>query len=886
VADLRMELGPGPNMAVTMQILTLVATVLVSATLIPGIGAAETKLTKQCLADEFKCRDEQLCVKASAVCDGVHDCHDHSDEEACARDQSCHPPLFKCPNEDPLRCINHHWVCDGHKDCHDGSDEVDCPSSPKSHEPFQVKNGTIYLSSDLRAAIVPKNENFCNQTTEFRCKNGLCIPKELTCDDISDCMDGSDEDQEMCQNQECKDEEFTCQSSGHCIPIRWKCDENPDCPDGSDERNCNLNGEAASDDSCPQGQFDCGKLSGNSTQSVCISMESVCDGSPDCADGSDESLEKCAESCKDLHCVSKCQGMPDGSKGTCICPEGFKLKSDGLECEDINECVEEYGVCSQHCQNTVGSFECSCADDYFMYGTSTCKAKGNFDPILFFSGKSEIRGLNLRTKEAFLVNNERNWTNTAIGIAYDAKNDRVFWTATANHTSRIISSTRNGEDMEEVVTGLVMPESLAVDYVARNIYYSEPAKDHLGVCSLDAVNGTRWCAVLLRKGVRQPREISLHIPKGLLFFTDWAHEMAKIQRVGMDGTHAEAIVTENLHWPNGITVDAVAQRIYWSDAKHDLLESAKFDGSDRRQTKVTVIKHPFSLAVFEDRLFWSDWDLKKIQSCNKVTGQDRDYLFNDTKIEPFGIHIYHPALEPQISNPCESHMCSHLCLLAHGGQTFTCKCPEGMTLGIDERTCQTILKESPPALATDASLPGGKLLSINATSDNLEISENTVYSTSNKTEDIKPKRAPVRPTMSQAMYNERLKVGLAVALVLSVILTGFLIACYRSFKKGTPLSGPILRYHKTSPFGSYQQKFNQQPSEDMNIFVESSSSQENLHNPKNASSNDLTRNLDGAGSWQNANSVKEKDQADEPSSKNVNLKLWRQNTGGNPYYKL
>ena len=42
-----MEFGPGPNMAVTIRILTLVATVLVSATLIPGIGAAETKLTKQ-----------------------------------------------------------------------------------------------------------------------------------------------------------------------------------------------------------------------------------------------------------------------------------------------------------------------------------------------------------------------------------------------------------------------------------------------------------------------------------------------------------------------------------------------------------------------------------------------------------------------------------------------------------------------------------------------------------------------------------------------------------------------------------------------------------------------------------------------------------------------
>ena len=46
----------------------------------------------------------------------------------------------------------------------------------------------------------------------------------------------------------------------------------------------------------------------------------------------------------------------------------------------------------------------------------------------YFDFWFQIRGLNLRTKEAFLVNNERNWTNTAIGIAYDAKNDRVFWT--------------------------------------------------------------------------------------------------------------------------------------------------------------------------------------------------------------------------------------------------------------------------------------------------------------------------------------------------------------------------------------------------------------------------------------------------------------------------
>ena len=100
--------------------------------------------------------------------------------------------------------------------------------------------------------------------------------------------------------------------------------------------------------------------------------------------------------------------------------------------------------------------------------------------------------------------------------------------------------------------------------------------------------------------MRQPREIALHTPSGLLFYTDWGLS-PKIARVGMDGTNAETLISSGLHWPNGISVDSAVRRIYWSDAKHDLLESSLFDGSDRRKTEVNVIKHPFSLAVFEDR---------------------------------------------------------------------------------------------------------------------------------------------------------------------------------------------------------------------------------------------------------------------------------------------
>jgi len=384
---------------------------------------------------------------------------------------------------------------------------------------------------------------------------------------------------------------------------------------------------------------------------------------------------------------------------------------------------------------------------------------------------------------------------------------------------------------------------LAVDYVARNIYFSEPSKDYLGVCNLDAVNGSRWCLQLHYAGVNQPREIALHIPRGLLFFTDWAHEMAAIVRVGMDGTHPTTIIKENLHWPNGITVDAVAERVYWSDAKHDLLESSKFDGTDRRQTEVNVIRHPFSLAVFEDRLFWSDWELRNIQSCHKITGQQREYLFNDTKIEPFGIHVYHPILEPVLDNPCKGRPCSHLCLMAHGGSTFTCKCPDGLVLGIDERTCVFLVKPTPA------------------------VPENTTVV------------APVIATiMTEEMQAQGLKIGLAVALLLFLILFGIVLACYYSYRrKDTRL--PLLRFRRNQLIGGYIDRGGR--FDDKEDIVSTISQDENV-------CSELAKNACSTGSKETL-PQKNTDQTDKgaKNSPNQGLKHWRQNmAGSNPYYKF
>ena len=56
----------------------------------------------------------------------------------------------------------------------------------------------------------------------------------------------------------------------------------------------------------------------------------------------------------------------------CSCDPGYQLTADDLSCEDIDECQELTSECDTNCHNTKGSYECSCTQGYQLVNQLTC----------------------------------------------------------------------------------------------------------------------------------------------------------------------------------------------------------------------------------------------------------------------------------------------------------------------------------------------------------------------------------------------------------------------------------------------------------------------------------------------------------------------------------
>ncbi|KAA0708058.1 Low-density lipoprotein receptor-related protein 1 [Triplophysa tibetana] len=190
-----------------------------------------------------------------------------------------------------------------------------------------------------------------------------------------------------------------------------------------------------------------------------------------------------------------------------------------------------------------------------------------------------------------------------------------------------------------------------------------------------------------------------------LYWSDWG-DNPHIGRIGMDGTNRSVIIQDKITWPNGLTLDFINDRIYWADAREDYIEFSSLDGSNRHRVLTQDIPHIFAMTLFEEYIYWTDWETKSINRAHKTLGTNKTMLIS-TLHRPMDVHIYHPYRQPEVTNhPCQTDngRCSNLCLLSPGGG-HKCACPTNFYLAADGRQCMSNCTASQFVCKNDKCIP-------------------------------------------------------------------------------------------------------------------------------------------------------------------------------------
>ncbi|KAH7728914.1 low-density lipoprotein receptor domain class A containing protein [Aphelenchoides avenae] len=323
-----------------------------------------------CKDEQLACRNSTVCVPESMVCDGDAHCPFADDEQNCA---ACVNGAKLCV---PRReCIPKWRLCDGVVDCPDHSDELDCDCRSCSGSDRALCTGSTsrcLLKSNVcdGQEDCPGGEDeeqcpgscpsFLNNTTEtttesndidtslrlVECSDDRSYTWKYACSGLVDACQG--------RCEECNEElAFRCNIEKRCVHRSKVCNGIRDCSDGSDEENCECGDETSGTGS---GEDAC------SGDSMCLRASQRCDGFYDCSDGSDErECESCSKGAifcaQDRSCFSslkRCDGVEDCSDGSdeanCTCQECNAHPFAMYVCQapEAGRCFRRHEACSPY----------------------------------------------------------------------------------------------------------------------------------------------------------------------------------------------------------------------------------------------------------------------------------------------------------------------------------------------------------------------------------------------------------------------------------------------------------------------------------------------------------------------------------------------------------
>ncbi|XP_047660030.1 low-density lipoprotein receptor-related protein 6-like [Tachysurus fulvidraco] len=307
-------------------------------------------------------------------------------------------------------------------------------------------------------------------------------------------------------------------------------------------------------------------------------------------------------------------------------------------------------------------------------------------PLLLYANRRDLRLVDAAQGRSANATVVVSGLEDAAAVDFVYSNGLIYWSDVSEEAiKRAVFNGSGSGAQSTVVSGLASPDGLACDWLGSKLYWTDSETNRVEVAELD---GTLR-KVLFWQDLDQPRAISLDPSRGYVYWTDWG-EIPKIERAGMDGTNRAVIIDTDIYWPNGLTLDYSQQKLYWADAKYNFIHRSNLDGTGREVVVKGALPHPFALTLYEDTLFWTDWNTHSIHSCQKENGEEHREIHSNI-FSPMDIHVFSQKRQlMDVSSPCsvKNGGCSHLCLLSPVEPYHQCACPTGVQLLEDNKTCR------------------------------------------------------------------------------------------------------------------------------------------------------------------------------------------------------
>lgn len=414
----------------------------------------------------------------------------------------------------------------------------------------------------------------------------------------------------------------------------------------------------------------------------------------------------------------------------------------------------KFGSCSQLCleKGSKGSFHCKCSAGYHKLGSiknATCRAiEGQH--LIFTASESELRfiyGLNYGVPEnskkaeslhrgngkitvmpvhSFIKTSSSKITSFDF-VINDDEDITLFWldSLPTNTLQRIRMSTKTGFDKikdsgfdgrnSTVLSANQLKDtvlkSISVDWITSKVYLIEndmiKAVDFNGENKRSIIDaGTNSYDLVLD-------------PESKRIF--WSTMMRVIFVASMDGSQKKRLVTDNIEFASGLTIDYPSRRLYWCDLRKATIETTTLEGTDRQIVRKfqgmdplnQLPISPMKLDIFEDELYVIMTN-QTIYKLNKF-GWKKDYeeLNNGPyKFKASHIKIIHTFKKNEsLPNPCLTSPCdgSATCYLSSTDPLGrSCNCPDNLYIQKNGSNVSCLHRSEIASLCYKNCVNGGK----------------------------------------------------------------------------------------------------------------------------------------------------------------------------------